>query len=353
MTTVRVSKVTDFAALGARWRDLEQRAQASFFQTWSWTGCLAAERFTDPVLVEATDAGRTVALALFNRRRGNLYLGESGDPALDCPYIEHNGVLAEFGRSEELTHDCLAAVAQSSVLVLSGIDEPTLRVIRRLAGQIWIAKRDDLPFLDLTAIRQSGSGYLATRSANTRHQIRQSDRFYASLGPLTIRRPATLAEAHATLDTLAVLHQATWTARGKPGSFAQPFFARFHHALIDIAFPRDEIDLLTLAAGETTVGVLYNLRDGTGIRAYQSGFDYRAAGQRGKPGLACHHAAIQRALAQPVAVYDFLAGDARYKRSLASRSTPQYWIEAGPAWSPGLLVRRLKARLAGRGNAVA
>jgi len=62
-----VSGVTDFAALEAKWRDLETRSNPSFFQSWTWTGCLVAERFPDPVLVEARDRERTVALALFNR----------------------------------------------------------------------------------------------------------------------------------------------------------------------------------------------------------------------------------------------------------------------------------------------
>ena len=43
----RVSGVTDFTALGERWRDLEQRSECSFFQSWTWVGCLAAERFSD------------------------------------------------------------------------------------------------------------------------------------------------------------------------------------------------------------------------------------------------------------------------------------------------------------------
>ena len=67
VTVVRVTGVVDFAELGMRWRDLEARADCSFFQTWTWVGCLASERFTDPVLVEATEDGRTIALALFNQ----------------------------------------------------------------------------------------------------------------------------------------------------------------------------------------------------------------------------------------------------------------------------------------------
>src|ERR1700722_9967831 len=96
VASVGVSEVTDFITLGERWRDLEQRSECSFFQSWTWVGCLGAERFSDAVLVEATEAGRTVALGLFNRVRHpvgppTLFLMENGTAELDCPYVEQNG----------------------------------------------------------------------------------------------------------------------------------------------------------------------------------------------------------------------------------------------------------------------
>ena len=57
VTDIAVSPVTDFAALEDRWRALEARANGSFFQGWTWTGCLAEERFADPMLVEARKTG--------------------------------------------------------------------------------------------------------------------------------------------------------------------------------------------------------------------------------------------------------------------------------------------------------
>ena len=96
--------VEDFAALGERWRDLEQRADGSFFQSWTWVGCLAAERFPDPVLVEATEDGRTVALACSTASGASVRAvrrciwARPGSPELDCPYVEQNGILAEAGR---------------------------------------------------------------------------------------------------------------------------------------------------------------------------------------------------------------------------------------------------------------
>ncbi|HVZ06460.1 GNAT family N-acetyltransferase [Rhodopila sp.] len=347
MTAITVDVVRDFDALGRRWQALERRASVPIFRSWTWTGCLAEERFHDPVLVEATESGRTIALALFNRVRSTwgqpdrLYLSESGNPSLDCIYVEHNGVLAEQGREAELTRTCLAAVARGHVLVLSGVGTTELHAARVVAGRVWIGKDEEAPCIDLDAVRRTGDGYLASISANTRQQIRRSDRSYGAPDGLSVRIAASAEEAHAMLDRMAALHQATWIARGRPGSFAEPFFGRFHHALIDRGIASGQVMLMELRGRGRPIGVLYTLRDASGWRAYQSGFDYAVVDPRAKPGLTCHHAAIGLALREGAARYDFLAGGDRYKRSLANASVRQYWLEAGPGWAPRLLRRRL------------
>jgi CelD/BcsL family acetyltransferase involved in cellulose biosynthesis len=350
LITVRLSRLTDLAALGARWRDLEQRAAPSFFQTWTWTGCLAEERFPDPVLLEAIEDGRTIALALFNRRRPRLgltalHLQETGTPALDCPYIEQNGILAEAGREEELTRLCLRAAARRHRLILSGVGQPVLRASRKAAALVRLRREQSSPCLDLAAIRRAGGDVLAGRSANTRQQIRRSDRYFSGFGPLAIAQPGTAEAAQVLLLRMADLHQASWQARGQPGSFAQPFFARFHAELIRRALPRQEIALLHVTAGDATVGILYNFAHAGRMLAYQSGFapPPQPSGHA-KPGLTCHHAALRHALAHGFDVYDFLAGAVRYKLSLADSAHPQYWIEAGPGWCLRLRAARLRER---------
>lgn len=346
MTTVRVSRVEDFAELGARWRDLEQRADGSFFQSWTWVGCLATERFPDPVLVEATEDGRTVALALFNRIRSwigpaVLHLGASGIAELDCPYVEHNGVLAEAGREAELAVACLRAVASRYDLALPGINEPTLAAVRRTADLVRVTRSQPSPFVDLTALRNSGGDYPGTRSANTRQQIRRSDRSYQRHGPIEIERAGSAEAALAMLDEMATLHQATWQARGQPGSFARPFFRRFHRELIRVAAPRGEVALLRVFSNKV-IGVLYNFVYRGEMLSYQSGFAYGDRDAQAKPGLTCHARAIHFALTQGLATYDFLAGEDRYKRSLANSSRQQIWAMSGPFWSPHLLVRAVR-----------
>jgi CelD/BcsL family acetyltransferase involved in cellulose biosynthesis len=348
VTMVRISGVDDFEALGRRWRELEERADCSFFQSWTWYGCLAAERFTDPVLVEATEAGRTVALALFNRVRRrfalpDLHLGESGRRDLDCPFIEQNGVLAEAGRTGELTAACLQAVAPRHRLILSGIEPQTLAAVRRSADLVWVRCTRASPALDLAGFRQTGAGYLATRSANTREQIRRSARYYERAGAIETERAETLPSALRMLDELERLHQAAWTARGLPGSFATPFFRRFHEALIAEALPRGETTLLRISSGGTIIGILYGFSFRRRMCAYQSGFDYPPDIGPAKPGLTCHRAAIQDAIGRGFDAYDFLAGDNRYKRSLGDHDYPQHWVEAGPFRSLPLLLRKAQA----------
>jgi CelD/BcsL family acetyltransferase involved in cellulose biosynthesis len=351
VVSVHITEVKDFAALGARWRDLEQRATGSFFQSWTWVGCLAAERFSDPVLVEATDAGRTVALGLFNRVRrlfgaSTLYLNQAGSADLDSPYVEQNGILTEAGREAELTMLCLRPLAAKHDLVLSGVGQAVLQATRTVAALLDTTRCQPAWFVDLAAIRHAGGDYLATRSANTRQQLRRSDRYYQANGPIRLQHAEALDAAHVMLDRMADLHQATWEGRGKPGSFASPLFRRFHHALIEAGFPRREVTVMKISSGGTTIGFLYNFMWRNWMSAYQSGFAYLDDANRAKPGLTCHFAAIRDGLGQGFDIYDFLAGDDRYKRSLADQSSPQFWVEAGPFWStrllPKVLIRRFR-----------
>jgi CelD/BcsL family acetyltransferase involved in cellulose biosynthesis len=360
VTTVDLATVTDFAALGERWRALEAQADCSFFQSWTWTGCLAEERFPDPVLLEARQDGETVALALFNRRRSlreTLLLGETGDGVRDTPFIEYNGVLMARRALPTLRMACLRAARRQPLgtarrwlprrLVLSGVEDLTLDAARA-AGQVVIRRSEQAPSIDLARLRVAGSDFLEGLSANTRYQLRRSDRDYAALGTLAAHRAATATEAHDWLDELATLHQAIWTARGQPGAFARPFFSRFHHALIDRGMPRGEIDLQRVSAGPQLVGLLYNFRYRGRALAYQGGFDYAGAGRHQKPGLTCHHQAIRLAAAARLDRYDLLAGEGRYKRSLASDTTWLHWLEIGGDGSVVTLGRRTAKRLLAR-----
>ncbi len=334
---ITVASLRDLRSLKAEWRGLERDADPSFFQSWTWVGCRAATRFPEPWLLRVERGGRSVGLALLNRRDGRLWLNESGSAELDAPFVEHNGVLLARGE-RDLLPSCLATLlGAAGRLHLSGVDAAHLDAARAVAG-VRVRRESLAPFVDLAALPEAPDGYLAGRSANTRQQLRRSDRSY---GSVTLRRAGSVEEAEAFLDALAALHQARWTARGQPGAFANPEFLRFHRALLTRAVPRGEADLLRIDGDRGPIGYLYNFRLNGRVFAYQGGFDYAGAGRHGKPGLTCHHAAIRQAAAEGARAYDFLAGADRYKLSLADGATPLYWLTAASARSAAGLALRL------------
>ena len=227
-------------------------------------------------------------------------------------------------------------------LMLGGVDDATLKAARDSFGVVRIERSQPAPWVDFTQLGMEKDAFLNSLSANTRYQLRRSARRYAVLGGLAVRRAATLSEALAVLDELVLLHQASWTARGRPGAFASPFFQRFHRALIARGLPGGEVDLLRVTAGDHLIGCLYNFRAGGRVLAYQSGFNYADADAHQKPGLTCHHLAIELYRSEDCSAYDFLAGDGRYKSSFANAVQTLHWLDLAPSWSPRGLLNRVR-----------
>lgn len=338
------------AALGARWRMLEADAEPAPFQTWTWVGCNAAERFPDPLLIEAHDAEGLVAMALWNRRRSwlfgdSLWLHESGDPALDAVFTEHNDPLLAQRAPDGLLTLILQAALQARDgrtprLVLSGVGPATLEAALR-TGAMPIPGPDRIAPRVEFALIPPGTAFVDQLSRNTRQQLRRSDRAYAARGPLRIERAATVEQTEAFLGAMTALHTATWRSRGQPGAFATDPVRRFHKCLVHRGAP-GEVELLRITAGSTVVGYLYNLVRGGRVCAYQSGFDYPGAGPHAKPGLTCHHLAIEMHRARGCLSYDFLGGADRYKRSLANAEGTLHWLSIAPPRHPTALLARLR-----------
>ena len=339
-TTLSRPDLTD-PAFAQRWRDFAGRCGASFFQDWTWVGCLAAERYGHPVLVEARRDGEVVAIALFNRRVDrpwgeSLHLHESGIAGWDAVFTEHNGplALAEADRSRTIySVICAAMGGRSRRVVLSGVGSETRRAAEALRGRVFAETERPAPYVDLARV-PGETAFIDTLSRNTRHQLRRSNRDYSQLGPLSLRRARTVEDGLRDFAELVRLHEVTWRGRGLRGAFAEPEVRRFHHALISDGLPRGEVDLLRIGAGPVVIGYLMNFNHREVVSAYQSGFDYAAAGPHMKPGLTSHYLAIEAARAAGAGSYDFLAGPSRYKSSFANAERSLYWLSIAGPWHP-------------------
>jgi CelD/BcsL family acetyltransferase involved in cellulose biosynthesis len=356
---VRLEPV-DLDRLGEAWRALEPRSEPSFFRSWGWIGCwlrhLPADR--QPLAAIARLGEQVVGLGVFlahrNRRHGivsihSLRLHEGGDAALDSLHIEHNGLLAERSHAPAVWQAILGLLAgrrPCDELALGGLEQATatlcIEAARAQQCQVVISERRRSAYLDLVQLRRSGRGLPDALSRNTRHQLARACRLYHVIGPLSLRPARTADEALVMLDQLKELHQRSWRRRGRPGCFAAPVFETFHRDLIRDRFRHGEIRLLRAAAGNRPIGYLYNFAHGDRVYAYQSGFDYSADG-RLKPGLVSHALAIERAMREGFAIYDFMAGENRLKASFASHWSEMVWLSVQRPSALSWLERQLAA----------
>jgi len=311
------------------WRELDGSA-SSFFVSWgwmeSWLACLP--RAHQPRLAVFRDDGRPVAACFLGRRRVQrlgvvssraLFLNATGDERLDELCIEHNGLLGrELGVGalvdllpddwDELFLPGLAAGA------FGGLAENVIRGVR-----VRIERTVPVHLVDLARVREQG--YLELLTGQTRAQIRRARR---EVGALDLEIAEDEATARSIYRELVELHQRHWRARGEQGAWADPWFDRFHRHLIAKRFAHGEIQLVRVHAGDRTLGCLYNFVHRGRVLQYQSGF---AAydNKHIKPGFLAHAAAIEQVAADGHAVYDFLAGDRRYKRSLSTDASSLVW----------------------------
>ncbi|WP_151448950.1 GNAT family N-acetyltransferase [Lacisediminimonas profundi] len=339
-------QVDDLCALEVEWRELETRADPSFFQSWSWIGCWLAQTRLRPILLKASIEGQTVGLGIVHAswswRNGwlpvkSLLLHESGDPRIDALYIEYNGFLVDRRWERPVIESVLRhlmlqkrldGVGAWDELRLSGVP-PAYAAYAASASGIDLVVRliDEQPAsaIDLRALQDSGRTHLSCLSANTRYQIRRSLQHYARRGALSVTPAHDLAQALEFLDRLKSLHQATWVRRGKPGAFSNPFFERFHRDLIRRCHPQGGVELLRVSAGESEIGYLYNFIHRGWVGNYASGFVFEQDGKL-KPGLVCLVSAARHHAQQGACVFDLMAGESRYKASLATSQTSLQWI---------------------------
>ena len=336
---VRMESLTDREALSNRWKELETRANATFFTSWSWVGNWLEQlpEGIEPLVLIAEASGRVVGLALFVERKvarhfflvssRSLFLQETGLPEYDRLTLEYSSLLLDAEIEQEVAARCIEFLArevpQWEEMVIDWIDARNPVLNPELLAQcgLRLQVRAKLPswYVDLNAIRQANTGYLASLSNNTRYQVRRSLRECERHGQIRMTQAQTVGQAGEFYEQIKRLHQDHWASRGLPGAFSSGFFVRFHQSLIRSRFEHGEIELIEVAVGDAVLGYIYNFVQNRRVYFYQSGFNYQL-GAKIRPGYVCHYLAIEQHLQSGTASYDFLASNCRYKQSLSTNA---------------------------------
>ena len=337
---VSLDPLTDLAGLERDWLQLQPRSDPSFFQSWTWIGCWLTTLPASicPLVLRAICGESTVGLGVFVPHRTirhgfvvskGLYLHETGRAEFDHMTIEHNGLLVDREGANAIiakSIDSLIGLNQFDELHFSGVPYPYLDLCAKTSSHLEVKKT--LPLHSVDLVKAAEAGYERLLSKNTRQQIRRAARLYEgglSSASLSYSIARDEDQAMVFLSDLQRLHQAYWRARGKAGAFANPFFTAFHNRLVREALSRKEVEIAKISSENGLIGYLYQFRKNGHVYSYQSGFHYEQD-NRLKPGLVSHRLAIEHSLSAGDRVYDFLAGDDRYKRSLATDGGQLFWL---------------------------
>lgn len=359
MAEVRARKISDYGSFFQAWKAKASASDVKPFNEISWVSSLM-ETVGDDATIFTIDveAGQDVSLVGFvgvQKQRSFLHedvlmFMESGDEALDRVYPEYldfigdaertlviSGVFDIFDQIGEFQFRNCGIVLQQSILEAAA----------NLGLRTEIFRTQPTYHVDLQKVRDE-SEFIALVSKSLRGKIRRSKKIYRERGDLVLSVAATPSAREQAFRDLKRLHAATWEARGEKGVFANAQVVKFHETLIS-KWP-DHVELLSLTAGTDVVGVLYNLKRGKYVCNYQSGFlmekDNRLA-----PGFVMHAMAADHYAKAGYETYDFLAGDAEYKRRLGEPGEELYSIAVTrPSWRSLLrtVVSGAKAFRAGR-----
>lgn len=356
-----------YRCLEREWRALEADADGSPFASWPWiaTWLATLPEHVDPHLVRIHDEGRVLALGLLVQgqrqglRRslggGILHLQQTGDQALDEITVEYGGLLVRRGCEATAYAALLSRLAEAD-LACNDLNIPASSHWRFVQAALlpgWRmhgSRQRNCYVVDLAAIRGSDKGYLQHLSASGRSCLRRTRRAFEKLGDLRLSFADDAHQALAWLEDMRELHQRRWQRAGQRGAFDSAYFHAFHRSLIQHHYESGLPRLSRLSCGNAVIGYHYHLLHRNHVYYYNSGLQPDLVPRNDRPGILLHWMAIENDLAAGRLSYDFLAGDAAYKRMLGTHSKPLTWIEAWQASPRQSALRWLHRLLARQGG---
>ena len=313
------------------WQELASRAKDNFFLSWDWMKTWIETFNPDYKVLKIWSGDTLIAMGLLTVKQeirhkiiksNVMRLAQTGNTDDDQIWIEYNTFLTDKDYTDSAIKACMDYLVKLSSwdeFYLSAIlDEEIIKFDHKKLARISFLKEPTFG-VDLKNLRETGKDYLSCLSRNTRYQIKRTKKLYAELGEINIEFTNSPKVIESVWEELASLHMARWgTAPGQSG-FANPRFVHFHKSLIDNNGKNYTSEFCILKVNDELIGCLFNFIYRGRVYFYLSGIRY-SEDSRLKPGLLLHAMSIEHYKNAGLDYYDFMGGDARYKRSLASKS---------------------------------
>ncbi|MDG2124650.1 MAG: GNAT family N-acetyltransferase [Verrucomicrobiales bacterium] len=345
---IRIREIGHTAGLNALEREwdclLGRSSVDSVFLTWeharTWWEFYADGGMRLRVLLAEDETGKLVGIAPFMTAPGDsplregfrhlVMIGGTGDSLSEyLDLIIEPGCEVEISRvfaryvMEEMADDWdvlrIGMAREDSTGLGAFADE-----LDALGVELGRARKHASPSLELS---DSWESFLASRSQNFRRGVRVARRKLERGREVTRRIVGDTGEIGGAMDSLAELNRKRWGEEG--ASFKTRQFELFHRKLAERFLGRGWLYLSVIEADGVAVGARYDFVYGGKMWCFQGGWDPSFA----KVGLGKVMVAdvVEWAIGAGLSEYDFLGGDARYKREWSSS---QRWLVDYEATNP-------------------
>lgn len=335
----------DIEQLKHHWLNLEKRSSTGFFLSWRWIGSWLkqASSANNVMLVQARYQNNVIGLGLFAEKKivrhgfiksTQWLLHRNGSEKEDQIWIENNDFLIDNQYKKIIT----SAIWQKLFKQKSYVDEFIIAMRHQLKQEqndsinllkkytektLYSEKSYSLSIDELQNFEQ----YLSSLSKNTRQQIKRSLKLLKQLGDVKF---SVITEKEKQWDLLQQSqhwHIEKWQKSNTPSGFNNPLFTNFHKHLILSKHASTKTIVASLQIDNELVGCLYCFIDGENVYFYLSNLK-PMSDNRIKLGLTIHAFFIEWLInnAPGITKYDFLAGDARYKKSLTNKQSEYSYL---------------------------
>ncbi|WP_412971975.1 GNAT family N-acetyltransferase [Glaciecola sp. MF2-115] len=331
---VKFKKEIPKAELEQMWNLLYSKARPNFFLSWNWIGnwldsikspytlCIASQN--DSVV----GLGILVDKKIFRNgfvRSKQLFLHKTGEEKTDQIWIEYNDFLLSATIENAVRTEIIEQVHKQldwDEFVIGASTHNALIPFRTMNLNENLVWHSHSYQVNLTRLRNKKLDYLSTLSKNSRYQINRSLKAYRKRGEISLSVAKTVKEGLCWFEEAAPFHISRWENTIVGSGFSNPTFVKFHQNLIKKNLESGSIDIIKITAGDSVICYLYNFIQGNDVKFYLSANNYEETGSALKPGLVAHYLAIQHYINKGFELYDFMAGESQYKRSLASTASP-------------------------------
>jgi CelD/BcsL family acetyltransferase involved in cellulose biosynthesis len=336
------------SGLQQKWQALYEHSDSSVFTSWNWIAAWIDSIPGNILVLEATNEERSLGLGLFCANAKStmfgltvkqLWLHKKGNKKYDQIWTECNDFLLDTKLQSVVRDKMINYLIEQKELwneLYIGLSNPN--VIRTFEEKI-ATKRVDInsnSFEVNLANKASVEDYLQELSKNTRKQILRSKKLLEGEGELLLKFAATDTEKQQYFSDIASIHIDKWGDTEFGSGFSNDIFNVFHKNIIFNENNTDYCRLYQLALNDNPLAYIYIIKDKSVWNFYLSAIKTHPD-NRIKVGLLAHTLVIEQAILNNALSYNFLAGEARYKRSMSN--VPESNQQLVCFYRPTLIIR--------------